>query len=85
MVFKYWELESGDLSSSMTILSPCVFVAVYEEVADQPSYTPQNKWNPDVLPDDEGTLTGAATFNGSSCPYISDLPDDGDESDEVCK
>jgi hypothetical protein len=32
LVFRYWKLESGDISSSMTLLSSCVLVAVYDEI-----------------------------------------------------
>jgi hypothetical protein len=31
-IFRYWLLESGNLSSSMTVLSDLVLVAVYDEV-----------------------------------------------------
>lgn len=36
LVFRYWKLESGDISSSMTILSDSVLVAVYDEVQPPP-------------------------------------------------
>ena len=30
LAFRYWKLVSGNISSSMTVLSDCVFVAAYD-------------------------------------------------------
>ena len=32
--FRYWLLDSGNITSSLTVLSDCVLVAVYDEVAE---------------------------------------------------
>lgn len=32
--FRYWELTSGTMTSSRTILSDCVFAGVYDEIVD---------------------------------------------------
>ena len=34
MVFRYWKLASGNLSSSLTVMSDCVFEAIYDEIQE---------------------------------------------------
>ena len=36
-VFRYWKLVSGNINSSLTIMSDCVFDAVYDKVAQFPN------------------------------------------------
>ena len=51
--FRYWRLESGNISSSMTILSDATLVAVYDDIAKPVEEAPElEKVNPNELNDE---------------------------------
>ena len=51
--FRYWRLESGNISSSMTILSDSTLVAVYDDIAKPVEEAPElEKVNPNELNDE---------------------------------
>lgn len=71
-LFRYWRLESGTLTSSRTVMSDCVLVAVYDEVqapgVGKSEPVPQDK----VSYIDMSTQTEGLEF--SACPFCSQGP-----------
>ena len=59
--FRYWRLESGNISSSMTILSDATLVAVYDDIAKPVEEVPElEKVNPNELNDEFVQQSGAS-------------------------
>lgn len=69
--FRYWRVESGNISSSNTILSDVVLVAVYDEVEKPSDYVADTEHvNPNELNDEFGQQTNEALkceFNENGC------------------
>ena len=70
LVFRYWKLESGDISSSMTLLSTCVLVAVYDEIAPMEE---EKEPVEEPLPEPEQEAEHLPTqLPEPECPFLSD-------------
>lgn len=67
-MFRYWKLESGDISPSMVVLSDLAFVAVYDEVSEQSEETEQL---PEPLPDIEPVEGQSEASEVTTCPFLS--------------
>lgn len=65
--FRYWRLESGDVTSSQTILSDVVYAAVYDEVGELDSSSAGGLSSTVVLADPVSQGSPSAI----SCPYVS--------------
>ena len=79
-MFRYWKLESGNLTSSLTVMSPLVFVAVYDEIkVKQTSGTASA--NENIV-----QLIGKHDFNDGGhlkrCVYLSEGKNRGDDKNE---
>ena len=79
-MFRYWKLESGNLTSSLTVMSPLVFVAVYDEIkVKQTSGTASA--NENIV-----QLIGKHDFNDGGhlkrCVYLSSGKNRGDDKNE---
>ena len=82
--FRHWVLESGNLSSSLTVLSPLTFVAVYDEVKylSEPS--------PSTDPEGQGSSTPPAeqspVQSAFSCSHLGEYSDElAHTHDHYCK
>ena len=68
LVFRYWKLESGNLTSSMSVMSDLVITAVYDEVGELNDWQAQDIPEPVVLQPVEDNRDERELVD---CPYMS--------------
>lgn len=83
--FRHWILESGNLSSSLTVLSPLVFVAVYDEVKQESEVHTSEGQEGQGSTIDKNTQESVSPIS-DECPYLGEYTDvNAHTHDHYCK